>query len=200
MDEETEEVSLLRLQQAGYQQRLPGTAEEAASVEEMLADELSKLSMMEHDIVSFDVHGISVEIEETEEFTTYCLKEMEEELDKIKQKSAYEKALKMNPEYVTSRSLRLRFLRCESFNCEYAAKRLVLHFEQKEELFGSGDVLVRDVRLSDLDATTLEIVRSGAMQVLPTRDVSGRVVLCVFLSKWSDKMEKTGGVSEVKLF
>ncbi|CAJ1951278.1 unnamed protein product [Cylindrotheca closterium] len=196
MDEEGEEASLLRLEQAGCQQRFPGTAEEAESVEELLVDEMSKLTMLEQNIVSFEVHGIALEIEETEDLITQSLSEMEKALQQIKRnKSAYEKALNMNPEYVGSRSFRLQFLRCEAFNCNNAANRLRLHFQQKEELFGSGDVLVRDVRLSDLDESALEIFKSGALQMLPTRDVRGRPVMCMFLSKWKDVTDVKGGQS-----
>mmetsp|Transcript_17564 Transcript_17564/g.43220 ORF Transcript_17564/g.43220 Transcript_17564/m.43220 type:complete len:472 (+) Transcript_17564:162-1577(+) len=192
MDEETEEAAVLRLEQAGYQQRFPGTVKEAESVEELLADEMSKLTMLEQDIISFDVHGISLEVEETEDLVTQSLSEMEKELQKIEKKSAYEKALNMNPEYVSSRSFRLQFLRCEAFNCKHAASRVVLHFQQKEELFGSGDVLVRDVRLSDLDENTLEVFKSGVLQILPNRDVNGRPVICMFLTKWKTKTDVKG--------
>ncbi|CAJ1951276.1 unnamed protein product [Cylindrotheca closterium] len=189
MAEETAEVSLRRLEQVGCQQRLPGTDEEAAKVEELLAEELANLSMSEQDVASFEVHGIAAEVEETPELVYQCLIELEEEVQKIKinKKPAYEKALKMNPTYVTSQSFRLQFLRCEAFNCKNAAGRLVLHFQQKEQLFGSGDVLVRDVRMSDMDSSGLKALESGALQLLPTCDVSGRAVLLLFLRKWGDK-------------
>mmetsp|Transcript_20681 Transcript_20681/g.50801 ORF Transcript_20681/g.50801 Transcript_20681/m.50801 type:complete len:118 (+) Transcript_20681:3-356(+) len=79
----------------------------------------------------------------------------------------------MNPGHVCSRQFRLQFLRCESFKGKNAAKRLVFHFKKKEMLFGDGDVLGREVRLSDLSPLDLAMLQSGAMQVLPTRDVSG---------------------------
>mmetsp|Transcript_17559 Transcript_17559/g.43207 ORF Transcript_17559/g.43207 Transcript_17559/m.43207 type:complete len:452 (+) Transcript_17559:1565-2920(+) len=176
-----------RLEQVGCQQRLPETDEEAAKVEELLAEELSNLSMSEQDVVSFEVHGIVAEVEETPELIAQSLIEMEAELQKIKKKPAYEKALKMNPTYVTGQSFRLQFLRCVAFNCKNAARRLVLHFRQKEEMFGCGDVLVRDVRLSDMDVSDIEAMEAGPIQLLPTCDVSGRAVLCFLLKKWSDK-------------
>lgn len=154
---------MLRLEQAGYQQRFPGTNKEAESAEQLLADEMSKLTMLDQEMASFHIYGIALEYEETEDLITQSLIEMEKELQKIKKPPAYEKALKMNPQYVASHRFRLRFLRCESFHCRNAANRFVLHFRQKEELFGSGDVLVRDVRLSDLDESTLQVVKSGVL-------------------------------------
>mmetsp|Transcript_17554 Transcript_17554/g.43195 ORF Transcript_17554/g.43195 Transcript_17554/m.43195 type:complete len:202 (+) Transcript_17554:134-739(+) len=195
MEEETAEVSVRRLEQVGCQQRLPETDEEAAKVEELMAEELSNLSMSEQDVVSFEVHGIAFEVEETPELIAQSLIEMEEALQEIKKKPAYEKALKMNPSYVTGQSFRLQFLRCESFNCKNAARRLVLHFQQKKQLFGSGDVLARDVRLSDMDAGDLEDMKKGAIQLLPTCDVSGRAVWCFFLRKWAEKPKAKTAVS-----
>mmetsp|Transcript_17565 Transcript_17565/g.43226 ORF Transcript_17565/g.43226 Transcript_17565/m.43226 type:complete len:462 (+) Transcript_17565:1701-3086(+) len=187
MTEETAEVSMRRLEQVGCQQRLPETDEEAAKIEELLAEELSNLSMSEQDVVSFDVHGIVADVEETSELIAQSLIEMEAELQKIQKKPAYEKALEMNPTYVTGQSFRLQFLRCVAFNCKNAARRLVLHFQQKEDLFGSGDVLVRDVRLSDMDSTDVEAMETGVIQLLPACDASGRAVLCFFLRKWAKK-------------
>lgn len=186
MAEETIEESMRRLELVGYQHRLPGTDEEAAKVEKLLAEEMNTLSMAEHDAVSFGVHGIAVEVQETPELLARSLIELERELQNIKKKTTYEKALAMNPTYVTDRSFRLKFLRCEDFNCKKAAIRLVLHFRQKEELFGSGEVLGRDVRLSDLDPKDLEGLKRGVFQVLPTTDISGRAVLCMFLGRRED--------------
>ena len=63
MTEETAEESLQRLEQIGCSERLPASNEEAAKAEELLAEEMSKLSMSEQDIVSFEVHGIAAEVE-----------------------------------------------------------------------------------------------------------------------------------------
>jgi len=140
-------------------------------------------------MVAFDVHGLAPEIEEKEELIESSLKEMEEEIQKIKKKSAYDKALKMNPSHVGDRHFRLQFLRCESFKGKNAAKRLVFHFKKKEMLFGDGDVLGREVRLSDLSPLDLAMLQSGVMQVLPTRDVSGRSVFCWIPGNFQGKLK-----------
>lgn len=199
MEEESEELSLRRLEEAGYQQRFPGTEEEAEIVEEILADEMSQLTMVEHDLVSFDVHGISMEVEETPELIEESIREMEEELGKIKSKPSYDKALTMNPDYVTNRKFRLLFLRSEAFHAKNAANRIVHHFREKEGLFGSGDVLGRDVRMSDMSEDDLRVLRSGAHQVLDTRDMAGRAVMALFLSRWTENANVKGGVSRCLL-
>ena len=195
MTEETAEESLQRLEQIGCSERLPASNEEAAKAEELLAEEMSKLSMSEQDIVSFEVHGIAAEVEETPELIASSLVELEAELQKIKKKPSYEKALEMNPTFVTSEKFRLQFLRAESFHCKNAAKRVVLHFRQKEELFGSGEVLGRDVRLSDMSPKDREGIAQGIVQVLPTADVAGRAVLCIFLGLWNDAPDVKMAVS-----
>ena len=195
MDQETAEESIRRLKQIGCSQRLPGTNAEAAKAEQLLAEEMSKLSMSEQDVASFEIHGIATEVEETEELVNKSLAKLEAELQRIKKKPSYEKALEMNPTLVTDRSFRLQFLRCEGFDCKNAAGRLVLHFQQKEELFGSGDVLGRDVRLSDMDPSELEDIRKGVVQVLPTSDAAGRTVMCTFLGIQEDITTPQGAVS-----
>ena len=174
MDEETEEIIENRLKDAGFASSLPQTEEEANIVDDLLADELAELSLLEHDKVMFDLHGLATEIEETEEMIQTSLDEMEKEIQKIQKKPAFDKAMKLNPSHVQSRELRIRFLRCEYFKCKNAAKRLVLHFEKKEMLFGDGEVLGRDVQLSDMSAKDLEHIKSGGIQILPSRDISGR--------------------------
>ena len=175
MDEEPTEVLTERLKEAGFESSFPQTQEEADAVDGLLASELSNLSVVEQDMVMFDLHGLATEIEETEELIRKSLDGMDENLQKIKQKPAFEKAMKLNPNYVCSRQFRLQFLRCESFEPKNAAKRLVLHFEKKQELFGGdGDVLGRDVRLSDLSQEDYFTLESGALQILPTRDIGGR--------------------------
>ena len=173
IDEEPIEALDARLKEAGIES-LPATQEEADVVDNLLAEELAKLSVEEQDILTFDVHGLAPEIEETEELIQASLDEMEREIQKIKKKPAYEKALKLNQHHVCSRDFRIRFLRCEYFKPKIAAKRLILHFEKKKMMFGDGEVLGRDVKVSDFSSTDLEYLKSGVLQVLPTRDISGR--------------------------
>ncbi|CAJ1934427.1 unnamed protein product [Cylindrotheca closterium] len=184
MDEESTEVLISRLESAGFQESFPQTDEEADVVDDLLAHELEELSVTEQEKVAFDLHGLAAEIEETEELIETSLKEMENEIQKIKKKPAFEKAMKMNPGHVCNRQFRLQFLRCEFFICKNAAARLVFHFEKKEMIFGDGDVLGRDVRLSDLSQQDLMSMQSGALQILPTRDITGRSVLVWMPGNW----------------
>ena len=184
-----------RLQAAGYEERLPSTDEEADAVDELLAKEINQLSLQEKDVVAFDVHGISQEIEETPKLILESLENLKRDLKRIHKKASYEKALAMNPEYVNDPSFLVMFLRAERFHCWNAARRLVLHFEKKECMFGPGDVLGRDVRLEDFNQEDLDELKSGFLQVLPSRDAAGRAVFCYVTANWSGKTRPKSIVS-----
>ena len=51
-------------------------------------------------------------------------------------RDAYDHAMYLSPEYVTNRQFRLLFLRGENYDVMNAAKRMLLHFHIKKELFG----------------------------------------------------------------
>jgi hypothetical protein len=163
----------------GISGRLPATAEEADKVEELLADELEKLSLVEREQILFDVHGFAQVYDEDSPSIQAHLKQFESELLKIRDKPAYEHAKYLNTEYVSDPAFRIMFLRSENFDPKKAAKKMISHFQIKRELFGSGDVLGREVRLSDLTEDDMESLESGFIQVLPTRDAAGRSIFCL---------------------
>ena len=104
---------------------------------------------------------------------------MDADIHNLRKKQAYERAKYMNEDYVQDRSFRLRFLRCDRFHSELAAQRMVQHFKIKQDLFGNGPVLARDVLLSDLSPEDILALESGYIQVLPVRDVAGRSIFWV---------------------
>jgi hypothetical protein len=159
------------------QDRFPVTPQEVDEAEEILANELSALSLEEHEKILFDVHGISLVQDEDPPFLEAKFAELEAELQKIRNKFAYENAKYLNSSYVDDPAFPLMFLQSERFDTKLAAQRLVRHFEIKRELFGNGDILAREVRLSDLTKDDMETLESGFLQVLPTRDAAGRIII-----------------------
>lgn len=157
--------------------RFPETNEEVKRVEELLSRELEKLSIDEHEKIVFEVHGIVPQEDEDDCIVERKLKELEEELDLIERKGAYNLAVRLNPSYVHSRHFRLMFLRCQRFETTSAASMIVRHFEEKRRLFGDGEVLAREVRQSDLSSEDHVLLQSGFAQVLPSRDAAGRSIL-----------------------
>jgi len=156
--------------------RWPESEEEAKGAEEFLINELANLSLVDHERVLFDIYGIADSEQEDAEMIETKLNDLQSELDRIESKDDYNLALQMNPAYVEGRSFRLLFLRCEEFDANAAAKRMVAHFVEKRNLFGSGEVLGRDVTQSDLGESETAILRIGYIQVLPVRDASGRLI------------------------
>eukprot|EP00934_Nitzschia_sp_Nitz4_P001389 Nitzschia sp. Nitz4//scaffold83_size84149//43237//44528//NITZ4_005173-RA/size84149-processed-gene-0.58-mRNA-1//-1//CDS//3329558944//1389//frame0 len=60
---------------------------------------------------------------------------------------------------------------------------MVYHFKLKRELFGDTEVLARDIYQSDLGPEELEYARAGALQVLPSTDMAGRLVQVISLDE-----------------
>jgi hypothetical protein len=115
-------------------------------------------------------------IDETEEFVSERLLALDQELRNIPQKSAYEEAERISRDYVTDRKFRLMFLRAVRFDAQQAAARCVSLLDRKLEYFGAA-ALARPLRLSDLDKDELAVLKSGKVQVLPSRDSAGRAVV-----------------------
>ena len=157
--------------------RFPETDEEANRAEELLARELEKLSLDELEKVAFDVHGISSFPDELESTVNTKLEELDQALNQIEHKEAYDLAAGLNPFYVNSQHFRLMFLRSHLFDTQAAAEMIVHHFEEKRRLFGDGEILARDVRQSDFSEEGRIILESGFPQVLQTRDASGRAIM-----------------------
>ena len=88
----------------------------------------------------------------------------------------YRLARKLNGEYVTSSRFRLQFLRCESFQVQPAAVRMIKFFQGKYHFFGA-EALGRSVFYSDLTDDAKKILEHGAFQLLGQRDSVGRCVL-----------------------
>lgn len=157
--------------------RLPETQTEADHIEEVLTNELNKLTLEDMDKVLFDIHGIPQVSDEDPDNVEDLILDLVRELGKVKVKAAFEEANYMNPDYVTSNEFRLRFLRCERFDPKRAAKKMVKHFEAKRSIFGGGEILGRDITLADLSADDMDTLEAGFLQLLPTRDAAGRVVI-----------------------
>mmetsp|Transcript_54196 Transcript_54196/g.131503 ORF Transcript_54196/g.131503 Transcript_54196/m.131503 type:complete len:665 (+) Transcript_54196:211-2205(+) len=109
-------------------------------------------------------------------------------------KAAYEMAVRMSPSYVNDRKFRLMFLRAERMDVVAAAKRFCFFFQIKLELFGP-DLLGRErITQDDLCDETLDLIDNGSVQILPLRDVAGRIVHLLF--QQAETKEHPGGEIE----
>lgn len=162
---------------------------DAKVVDALLAQELTGLSLAERETVFEEVHGVKKKVEETPEFLEVALAEMENAIQNIPDKQAYEEATEdvgttgtdaTATPYLDTRKVRLLFLRTEKYDSVKAAARLVKYAEGMKRYFGLH-VLKRPVMLCDLDADDKATLKSGVMQILPARDRVGRAVAVDFL-------------------
>jgi hypothetical protein len=137
-----------------------------------LTRELNKMPMESREKVGQDLYGLTKAVPIGAE----CFEQMEVEIQKIKDKTVYDRAIKLSPEYVGNTAFRLMFLRATQGNAKTAAKRITKHFTTKLSLFGE-DKLVKDIEITDLDEYDMESLLSGGFQVLPQKDIAGRSVL-----------------------
>jgi hypothetical protein len=148
-------------------------------LDQMLSKEMQSLSIVDRTKVQEEIHGVSnLCPEETPEMVEKALKSMQQHLDCIQHKPIYDQLSPFS--YLYTREWRLRFLRCELFDCKKAAVRLIRFTEYMEREYDM-EVLERPLRLSDLQSKSggrakevMDSFRSGHSQLFPFRDRSGR--------------------------
>ena len=150
-------------------------------IQSMLAKDLIGLSSDERNQALDEIHGVLSTQEEDSELVEQSLERLEEEINLIPSENrvAYDLAKSLSYEYVHNRDFRLMFLRSDRFNAKLAASRLVNFFQHKHYLFGPRK-LVQDITINDLDEDDLTTLRSGVLQILPSKDRSGRPIAIIF--------------------
>jgi hypothetical protein len=146
--------------------------------EAVLANALIALSMEERTQVYEDVHGVSETINESAEFLSQKLAEFDLDIS-VKKTDIYNIAARQSKDYVENIDFRLMLLRSTLFDVPAATTRLMKFLAQKAIYFGEGK-LSKEITLLDLSADDLHSLESGAFQILPERDRSGRVIIVVF--------------------
>lgn len=163
-------------------------------LETLVAKSYNEVSHEERGKLLNELHGVSDEIPETRELIQEHLAELDMELGKIDDKKAYELALSLSPQYVQDRRFLLMFLRADSFDVRASAMRMVRHFEEKLNLFGS-DLLTKDILLSDLEDHEIQYFRCGRQQPLMQRDRSGRMISFVTRQQQTEQISIVTRVS-----
>ena len=143
----------------------------------LLVRELNSMSMEERGQVYEEIHGVHRIINETPEFVQERLAALQECLQRISAKEAYNIAYQKGPQYVSDPKFLLMFLRADEFDAAKAADRLVKFHKGIRQYFGDR-VLGRPLTLSDLDKDDMACLKAGPLQRLTSRDSSGRAVLC----------------------
>lgn len=147
-------------------------------IDSHLAWELRNMSMEDRSTLFEEIHGVtSVPPEEgSPERMKECLHQMDEEIKRIPDKRAYEEALSYESSFVNDESFRLSFLRADRFDTQKAAARMVLKLDLLSRYFGPV-ALQRRLTIHDLTEEAKNAVKSGNLQLLPTRDRAGRMIM-----------------------
>lgn len=143
----------------------------------LFVQELNALSLQDRNALFERIHGVESVETETEELLSRKIEELRMELDAIGRKPAYNKALRQDRSYVTSRKFQLMFLRTDSFDAKKTANRIVEFMEEKLLRFGLK-TLARPLTLDDLSVSARSLLtKKGMFQLLPARDRVGRAVI-----------------------
>jgi hypothetical protein len=145
----------------------------------LIAKAMNQLSIKDREQAYEDLHGVSAAVHETPALITESFHNLEQCLQKIRHKPAYDMAQTIQSSYVQDPRLCLMLLRAERFDANKAASRMVKFLDWKLKLFGPERLCQWHIGLDDLDADARFMVESGLSQVLPERDSRGRVVSVV---------------------
>jgi hypothetical protein len=145
------------------------SATDHRTVEAMLVKEMNRLSVKERELIQEEIHGAkSMAQEESPPMVQYNLKAMQDAIDVIPIKNAYDQALVLYSKqqqkqhlsfvyrnvyqvcYVYDLNLRIRFLRHEFWNPVLAARRFIKYLDLLLEYFGP-EALMRPVRIAILN-------------------------------------------------
>jgi len=165
-----------------------------SSIDAILTKEILQLNSSDRNNIYEEIHGVRcMAPEESPQLLQTALEELDAELAKIpeseKRAFSYASGISSNscstdrstPNYVDTDEFRLRFLRCELFNAQKAARRLVSYLDLITNTLpfekAGLEVLKRPIMLSDFSEPEQIIIRKGHLQLLPFRDRSGRRVL-----------------------
>ena len=155
----------------------------SSTIEQALSREMQSLSFKDRVQIQEEIHGVSKQIEETPEQIEEALQLMQHHVTAIHPKSVYDKIPAHS--YIHTREFKLRFLRCELYDCRKAADRLIRFTEyMNAEYLRKPFFILNSMRMSDLETKTgamgkkvMKSFKTGHTQFLPFRDSSGRVVI-----------------------
>eukprot|EP00980_Cylindrotheca_fusiformis_P026060 scaffold15301_cov142-Cylindrotheca_fusiformis.AAC.9 len=151
---------------------------EKENLDRVLSASMGKLSVKDREAALEEVHGIVKNDPEDMYLLQSNLQVMEDHVNSIKRGTVYEKAEAVDPCFVSSREIRLLFLRGNRYDPKAGAEQLIKHFDLKLSLFGS-EKLTKDITLHDLDDNDRMCLESGFCQILPQKDVAGRTIVLI---------------------
>jgi hypothetical protein len=142
-----------------------------------LADDLYRMSLAYRNAMNEEIHGLrSLAPEETPDMIDSKLQDFDDALNSLPYTPSFDEALGLSSQFVQSSEFRLRFLRAELFDVKKAAVRFEQYLTIGKNYFGQIG-LQRPICISDLNKQELEILKVGNLQLLNSRDKSGRRIV-----------------------
>ncbi|CAJ1965017.1 unnamed protein product [Cylindrotheca closterium] len=173
-----------------FSKLIPPNASDPKSADSLIASQMAKLSVADREKAYMDVHGIPDLVAETPELIQKSLLELQHEIDMLPDKKAYSFAARVDAKYVQDRDFCLACLRCEKFDCQKAAIRIIRHFQMKLDLFGV-DKLVMRITQDDLETDDMDALYSSTGRFLNVYDTGGRIINLIVQVR---KMFKTDAI------
>mmetsp|Transcript_19088 Transcript_19088/g.25052 ORF Transcript_19088/g.25052 Transcript_19088/m.25052 type:complete len:355 (+) Transcript_19088:30-1094(+) len=157
--------------------------------DEQMAKEHAETSQEEHDQANRDLYGIEdYVIDETDDFLEESFRLLDEAIQDVEEKEAYELASFVNPEYISSKKFRIMFLRAERFDIPKTAVRIVKYWDRKVQIFGT-DYAFRPLSILDLPAQDEVALGCAGLSLLNARDSVGRALLFCYRKYWDHRPE-----------
>jgi hypothetical protein len=126
-------------------------ANNTQSVDDLLTEEMSRLSLHERYHLDMDVMGKNMLAAiEPPELSSMGLKALDKELELMTDRKFYDLALTLNSSMVQCHQFYLKFARAEAFDPTKAARRIEKYLEILFDNFGQ-EGLLRPIQLTDLD-------------------------------------------------
>ena len=143
--------------------------------EDLLAKEMTKLSVQERAAAFDDVHCVGEEHQETPEMVQKALADFEQAVQK-ENHPIYEFAVNQDRSFVEDPTFRLKFLRANFFDIEKSVRQMMDFLFYKAKYFGQ-DKVAREITVSDLTEDDLRVMLSGLYHIQEGRDRMGRVIV-----------------------
>ncbi|CAJ1965311.1 unnamed protein product [Cylindrotheca closterium] len=173
---------------------VPANMKEEDNLDSLIAGALNQLSINEREHIYQEMHGVDDIVNETPVMLQRSMMALHTELERLKHTPshnreglAFNTAEAISRNYVNDPFFRIKFLRSEKFDVKKSAARMIKFFDTKMQLFGK-EKLCKDITLDDLNSDDMALLKSGYLQLLPTRDRSGRVALMMFFSERKHKV------------
>ncbi|CAJ1939093.1 unnamed protein product [Cylindrotheca closterium] len=161
---------------------VPNEGTKPEDVETQIASDLAQASPGDRERAYFDLHGIPNVWSETPQLIQQNLERMDQKVQGIRYKVAFEMAEAQSSRYVRDRELRLTFLRADMFDANKAALRFARFFQAKLDLFGQ-EKLALNITQDDLDHDDMMLLNSGYGRFLEQPDQTGRPVAVLFFNE-----------------